>query len=107
MSMVTEDELKKALSTSIIEKKDPKKRWLERIMRSAKSYHKICPYYDKRLGNCFLRQLSEKKGKCEREGKFDGCPIFISFLEHSYDKMISEGRQPPIDFRDLSSSVYW
>lgn len=106
MSRVTEDELKKALSTAVIEKKDPKKRWMERMMKSAKSYHKICPYFDKRLGNCFLRQLSDKKGKCEREGKFDGCPVFIEFLDQSYDKLMREGRQLPIDFRDLSMMIY-
>ncbi len=106
MSRVTEDELKKALSTAVVERKDPKKRWMERMMKSAKSYHKICPYFDKRLGNCFLRQLSDKKGKCEREGKFDGCPVFIGFLDQSYDKLVREGRQLPIDFRDLSMTIY-
>ncbi len=106
MSTITEDELKKALSTAVVEGKDPKKRWLERIMKSAKFYHKICPYYDKRLDTCFLRRLSEKKGRCEREGKFDGCPIFMGFLERSYDRIVSEGKQLPIDFRDLSLGVY-
>jgi hypothetical protein len=101
MSRVTEDELKKALSTTVIEKKDAKKRWIERMLKSAKSYHKICPYFDKRLGNCFLRQLSEKKGRCEREGKFDGW-----FLENMYDKLVSEGKNLPIDFMDLSLHIY-
>jgi hypothetical protein len=106
MSRVTEDELKKALSTTVIEKKDAKKRWIERMLKSAKSYHKICPYFDKRLGNCFLRQLSEKKGRCEREGKFDGCPVFMGFLEDMYDKLVSEGKNLPIDFMDLSLHIY-
>ncbi|MCC6022692.1 MAG: hypothetical protein QXH99_07210 [Sulfolobales archaeon] len=106
MSRVTEDELKKALSTTVIEKKDAKKRWIERMLKSAKSYHKICPYFDKRLGNCFLRQLSEKKGRCEREGKFDGCPVFMGFLENMYDKLVSEGKNLPIDFMDLSLHIY-
>ncbi len=106
MSRVTEDELKKALSTTVIEKKDAKKRWVERMLKSAKSYHKICPYFDKRLGNCFLRQLSEKKGRCEREGKFDGCPVFMGFLEGTYDKLVSEGKNLPIDFMDLSLHIY-
>jgi hypothetical protein len=106
MSRVTEDEIKKALSTTVIEKKDAKKRWIERMLKSAKSYHKICPYFDKRLGNCFLRQLSEKKGRCEREGKFDGCPVFMGFLENMYDKLVSEGKNLPIDFMDLSLHIY-
>jgi hypothetical protein len=106
MSRVTEDEIKKALSTTVIEKKDAKKRWIERMLKSAKSYHKICPYFDKRLGNCFLRQLSEKKGRCEREGKFDGCPVFMEFLENMYDKLVSEGKNLPIDFMDLSLHIY-
>jgi len=106
MSRITEDELKKALSTTVIEKKDAKKRWVERMLKSAKSYHKICPYFDKRLGNCFLRQLSEKKGRCEREGKFDGCPVFMGFLESTYDKLVSEGKNLPIDFMDLSLHIY-
>jgi len=25
-------------------KEDPKKRWIERMIKSAKKYHKICPY---------------------------------------------------------------
>jgi len=105
-SKVTEEELRKVLSTAVVEGKDPKKRWVEKMLKSAKSYHKICPYYDKRLGNCFIRQMVDKKAKCEREGKFDGCPTFIEFLEQNYDKLMREGRQLPIDFRDLSLMVY-
>lgn len=104
--MVTEDELKKALSAIVIEKKDPKRRWIERMLKSAKSHHKICPYFDKRLGNCFLRQLSDKKGKCEREGKFDGCNVFMEFLEQTYDKLVREGKHLPVDFRDLPTIMY-
>jgi hypothetical protein len=101
---VSEEDLRKALTVEQTpsEKADPKKRWVDRMMRSAKQYHKICPYFDKKTGNCFIKLLSGyKKARCEREGKFDGCPVFIEYLENTYDKITKEGRMLPMDFRDL------
>ena len=99
---VSEEELKKALGQiEEKEKKDPKKRWVQRMMRSAKQYHKMCPYYDKRTGKCFLK-LGER---CERDGKFDGCPVFVEWLSQKYDELKSKGKPLPMDFLDLTLAV--
>ncbi len=34
--------------------KDPKQRWIVRIVRSMKDYYKKCPYYDTKSGDCFI-----------------------------------------------------
>ncbi len=103
-SRISEEELNKALtSVTPREKADPKKRWVDRMVKSAKKYHKICPYYDKKTGNCFIKQLKFLKNtKCDRDGKFEGCPAFISYLEEKYDTYKSAGGPLPMDFRDLT-----
>ncbi len=93
---VSEEEIKKALDLEAKAKKDPKKRWVERMIRSAKQYHKICPYYDKKTVACFLR-LGEK---CDRDGRFEACPVFIAFLEKKYDEITKAGKPLPVDFLD-------
>ncbi|NPA04810.1 MAG: hypothetical protein GXO09_01765 [Crenarchaeota archaeon] len=99
---VSEEELKKALiQAEEKERRDPKKRWVNRMMKSAKQYHKMCPYYDKRTGNCFLK-LGER---CERDGKFDGCPVFIEWLSKKYDELKAKGRPLPMDFLDLTLAI--
>ncbi len=99
---VPEEEINRMLSqTEEKERKDPKKRWINRMMRSAKQYHKMCPYFDKRTGKCFLK-LGEK---CERDGRFDGCPVFIDWLAKKYDELKSKGRPLPMDFLDLTLAV--
>ncbi len=99
---IPEEELRKALNqVEEREKKDPKRRWVMRMLRSAKQYHKMCPYYDKRTGRCFLK-LGEK---CERDGKFDGCPVFIEWLSQKYDELKAKGRPLPMDFLDLTLAV--
>jgi len=90
---VSEEEFKKALGQiEEKEKKDPKKRWVQRMMRSAKQYHKMCPYYDKRTGKCFLK-LGER------------CPVFIEWLSQKYDELKSKGKPLPMDFLDLTLAV--
>ncbi|MEM0037751.1 MAG: hypothetical protein QXX81_03510 [Zestosphaera sp.] len=86
------------------EKEDPKKRWVDKMIRSAKKYHKICPYYDKKTANCFIKQLKGVKiSRCDRDGKFDGCSIFVTHLEERYDRYVSLGEFLPVDFRDITS----
>ncbi len=103
-SRISEEELNKVLSAPLQqqEKKDPKKMWVERMLKSAKLYHKICPYFDKKTGGCFIKQLKTlKKAKCDREGRFDNCTVFTQFLEEVYDKIKSQGGILPMDFRDI------
>ncbi|MEZ0290379.1 MAG: hypothetical protein ABWJ42_04740 [Sulfolobales archaeon] len=83
------------MSSGIVQA-DPKRRWVERMMRSAKKYHKICPYYDKKTNSCFLKL----GGKCDRDGRFEACPVFIDFLEKRYDAIVSSGKPLPVDFMD-------
>ncbi|BEP17611.1 hypothetical protein PYJP_09630 [Pyrofollis japonicus] len=99
---ISNEELERILSQAEErERKDPKKRWIMRMLRSAKQYHKMCPYYDKRTGKCFLK-LGER---CERDGKFDGCPVFIEWLSQKYDELKAKGRPLPMDFLDLTLAV--
>jgi len=94
---ISEEELRKALAAAEErEKRDPKKRWVQRMIRSAKLHHKICPYYDKKKGTCF-KLLG---GKCVREGRFENCPVFIQFLERKYDEIVALGKPLPVDFED-------
>jgi hypothetical protein len=103
-SKISEEELNKVLSTEgPKEKVDPKKKWVDRMLKSASKYHKICPYYDKKTGNCFIKQLKFMKSvKCDRDGKFEGCPVLISYLEEKYDWFKQTGQPIPMDFRDLT-----
>ncbi len=97
---ISEKELERIMSQLIEQEskaKDPKKKWIQRMLRSAKSYHKMCPYYDKRTGRCFLKM----GGKCERDGKFDGCQVFIEWLAKKYDELTQKGVPLPMDFQDL------
>ena len=103
-SRISEEELKKVLATAApsVERKDPKRAWVERMLRSAKIYHKICPYFDKKTGGCFIKQLKTlRKAKCDRDGRFEGCSVFVQFLEEVYDKIKAQGGVLPMDFRDI------
>lgn len=82
-------------------KVDEKQRWVNRILKSAKQYHKLCPYYDKRTKMCFITMGT----KCDREGKFDTCHIFRAFLEKKYDEFKSKNKPLPLDFTDVVLSV--
>jgi hypothetical protein len=92
------DEITAVEGEDIMRKDDPKYKWIRQIMISAKKYHKLCPYFDKRTGKCFL----EFDLKCDRSGKFDGCPVFIKYLEKRYDDIKKKGKRLPMDFMDLS-----
>ncbi|MGC8974770.1 MAG: hypothetical protein ACP5KB_01065 [Thermoprotei archaeon] len=85
-------------------REDSKKKWIEKMIKSAKKYHKICPYYDKKTANCFIKQLKNVKiSKCDRDGKFDGCVVFTGYLEERYEWYVSTGVLLPVDFRDITS----
>jgi len=73
-------------------------KWIQRMLRSAKQYYKLCPYYDKKTLKCFLKL----GGKCDRDGKFDTCPVFTSFLEDKYKEYVSKKRPLPMDFLDVT-----
>lgn len=77
-------------------------KWVEKIIKSAKQSYKLCPYFDKKTSSCFIKMMrSQKKAKCDREGKFDTCPVFIDFIGEQYDKLITSSKVLPQDFRDL------
>lgn len=79
-----------------------KNKWIEKIIRSAKQTYKLCPYFDKKTGSCFIRMMkSQKKAKCDREGRFDTCPVFAEFIGEQYDRLIQKSEVLPQDFRDL------
>ncbi|BCS94224.1 MULTISPECIES: hypothetical protein [Metallosphaera] len=100
---MSEDEINKALAKAEkeAEKKDHKKIWIEKIMKSAKAYYKVCPYYDKKTSKCFL-SLSNK---CNRDGKYENCPVFLEFLDNKYQEFTSKKKILPLDFLDLAQSV--
>jgi len=89
------------------EEESPQKRWIQKMIKSAKRYHKLCPYYDKKTGQCLLMVTVEgKPGKCDRDGKFDGCPVFNKFLERMYEYYTSRKKVLPKDFQDVVNQAY-
>ncbi len=96
---VSDDEIKKALSEQKPKQEDnsEKQKWIQKMIKSAKHHHKICPYYDKKTGMCFL-QLG---GKCDREGRYENCPVFRQFLEKKYEEYKKKGLPLPVDFTDI------
>ncbi|MEB3825828.1 MAG: hypothetical protein LRS47_04085 [Desulfurococcales archaeon] len=81
---------------------DAKNRWVKRMMESAKRKHRLCPYYDKKTQSCFLMlTLKGVDGKCDRDGRFDNCPIFIEYLEKAYQHYTEKKKTLPSDFQDL------
>ncbi len=94
---ISEKDLEEALMGKAEKKVDEKQRWVNRILRSAKQYHKLCPYFDKRTRMCFIGMGI----KCEREGKFEACPVFRQFLEAKYDEYKAKNRPLPLDFQDV------
>jgi regulator of replication initiation timing len=97
---ISEEEMNKVLARAEreAEKKDQKKQWIEKMIKSAKTYYKLCPYYDKKTTKCFLL-LGEK---CTRDGKYETCPTFISFLERKYQEITEKRKMLPLDFQDLA-----
>ncbi len=79
-----------------------KPKWIEKMVKSAKQTYKLCPYFDKKMNSCFIKMMkSQKKTKCDREGKFDTCPTFMDFMGEQYDKLVGSWKALPQDFRDL------
>ena len=91
---ISELELKK-------EAKDPKSKWIARILKSIKMYYKRCPYYDTKTGICFI-SYDREDNRCRREGKYEDCPILEAFLAKRYDEIKAKGKPLPYDFRDLA-----
>ncbi|MEM0020913.1 MAG: hypothetical protein QW039_00095 [Fervidicoccaceae archaeon] len=75
-----------------------KDKWIQKMLRSARTYHKLCPYYDKKTQQCFIK-LGED---CDRDGKYDTCQVFMDFLSSKYDEYASKGRSLPVDFLDIT-----
>lgn len=102
-SRISEDEMNRVLAKAEkeAEKKDHKKQWIERMIKSAKTYYKLCPYFDKKSAKCFLT-LGEK---CNREGRYENCPIFMNYLEQKYNEIISKKKMLPMDFLDLAQMI--
>jgi len=48
---ISEKDLDEALMERQDKKVDEKQKWVNRILKSAKQYHKMCPYFDKRTKN--------------------------------------------------------
>jgi len=88
------DELLKGEEAKALTEKD---KWVQRMLKSAKQLHKICPYFDKKTQMCFLKLGS----KCDRDGKFDVCPVFKQFIENKYDYYKSKNLPLPVSFADL------
>ncbi len=103
-SLISDDELRKALEEKqrVKETTNEKQKWVARMLRSAKHHHKICPYYDKKTGMCFLTLGS----RCDRDGRFENCPVFRSFLERKYEEYKSKGRPLPMDFADITIAIF-
>lgn len=80
---------------------DEKQKWVQKMIKSAKNLHKICPYFDKKTGMCFLKLGS----KCDRDGKFEVCNVFKQFIEKRYDEFKAKGRPLPTNFIDLTTSI--
>lgn len=86
----------------------PEKKWIQKMIRSAKQYHKLCPYYDKKTKQCLLMVTVEgRQDRCDRDGKFENCPIFIKFLEKVYTYYKSKGKSLPNDFQDVVNYAYY
>lgn len=86
---------------------DGEKKWISLMIRTAKKYHKLCPYFDKKGSQCLLMATMEGKlGRCDREGRFEGCPTFTRFLETIYHKYTSQRKVLPRDFQDLMSEAF-
>jgi len=97
-SRVTDKDIEEALMEKEEKRAtDEKQKWVQRMIRSAKQHHKICPYFDKKTDMCFLKLGS----KCDRDGKFDVCPVFRQFIESKYDELKAKGIPLPVSFPDL------
>uniref|UniRef100_A0A7C4H8U0 Uncharacterized protein n=1 Tax=Staphylothermus marinus TaxID=2280 RepID=A0A7C4H8U0_STAMA len=81
---------------------DEKQKWVQKMIKSAKHHHKICPYFDKKTQMCFLKLGS----KCDRDGKFDICTVFRQFIENKYEEYKAKGKPLPVNFADLVITIF-
>ena len=89
------------------EEMTPEKRWIVKMIKSAKRYHKLCPYYDKKTKQCLLMITVEgRQGRCDRDGRFETCPIFTKFLEKMYKYYTENKKILPNDFQDVVNQAY-
>jgi len=85
----------------------PEARWVSTMVRSARRYHKLCPYYDKKTRQCLLMVTVEgTTGRCDRDGRFENCPVFAKFLKKAYKYYTSTGKVLPRDFQDVVNQAY-
>lgn len=94
---ISEKDLAEVLMEQRDKRIDEKQKWVNRILKSAKQYHKMCPYFDKRTKMCFIAIGA----RCDKEGKFETCLVFRGFLERKYDEYRAKNRPPPLDFTDV------
>jgi hypothetical protein len=86
---------------------DAEKKWIALMMKTAKKYHKLCPYFDKKTTQCLLMATVEGRvGKCDRDGKYDGCPILVKFLEKLYKYYTERKKVLPKDFQDVVNQAF-
>ncbi|MCE4621356.1 MAG: hypothetical protein F7B95_02805 [Desulfurococcales archaeon] len=89
------------------QQESPEKKWIAKMVKSARRYHKLCPYYDKKTKQCLLMVTVEgTTGSCDRDGRFENCSIFIKFLEKMYDYYTSRKKVLPNDFQDVVHQAY-
>ncbi len=100
---ISEEDMNKVLAKAEkeAEKKDQKRQWIERMIKSAKSYYKLCPYFDRKSNQCFL----ELNSKCTRDGRYENCPVFIKYLEDRYNEYVTKKKMLPKDFLDLGQPI--
>ncbi|MEM1873537.1 MAG: hypothetical protein QXS85_03025 [Acidilobaceae archaeon] len=83
------------------------KRWVSVMMKSAKKYHKLCPYFDKKTVMCLISiNIEGRQEKCPREGRFENCPTLVKFLEKAYKYYKERGKSLPRDFQDVVSQAF-
>ena len=86
---------------------DAEKKWIANMLKTAKKYHKLCPYFDKKTTQCLLMATVEGRvGKCDRDGKYDGCPVLVKFLEKLYKYYVERGKVLPKDFQDVVNQAF-
>lgn len=81
---------------------DAKKKWVTKMIKSAKNQYKLCPYFDKKTVQCFLMlTMKNKYAKCDRDGRFDNCPLFLEYLDRVYESFNRDKKTLPSNFQDI------
>jgi hypothetical protein len=85
---------------------DGKKKWILKMLKSAKAQYKLCPYFDKKTIQCFLMlTMKNKNSKCDRDGRFDTCPLFLEYLDKVYDNLNKNKKIMPNNFQDIVNTL--